>query len=287
MPASSDVRPPFHPRAGLRKKILSGDLLFGTTCTSGAPQLIEIIGFSGLDYVMIDTEHSDAALVAETASLIRAADAAGIPALVRLDALHPESILHVLDYGAIGVVAPHIRTQADAQALVRAVKYHPEGERGTCPQIRAMRYGGFEDWNAYWPIANEETIAIALIEDPEGIENIEAIVSTPGIDVIWIGLADLAQSRGLSAEMGHPYLVDAQKRGQSAALAAGKRCIAGLPVTGVAEKLPGAIADGYSLFMISCDTGIFREALRRIVDGTRSRVEAARPSGDIHRLRRP
>jgi len=286
MPPLSDVRPPFHPRTGFRKKILSGELLFGTTCTSGAPQFVEMMGFSGLDYVMIDTEHSDAALLAETAALIRAADTAGIPALVRLDALRPESALHVLDYGAIGVVAPHIKTPADAQALVRAVKYHPEGERGTCPQIRAMRYGGFEDWNAYWPIANEETITVALVEDPEGIENIEAIASTPGIDIIWIGLADLAQSKGLSTDMSHPYLIDAQKRGQAAALAAGKRCMAGLPVNAVAEKLPGAIADGYSLFMISCDTGIFREALRRIVDATRSKAEAAIDSNEVHRLRR-
>ncbi len=272
MSSSSNNGQPFHPRTGFRKRVLAGELTLGMTCTSGAPQLVEIMGFCGLDYVMIDTEHSDAALVAETAALIRAADAAGIPALVRVDAARPESILHVLDYGAIGIVAPHIQTPADARALVAAAKYHPEGNRGICPQIRAMRYGGYSDWNAYWPIANAETLVIALIEDPVGMEHIDEIASTPGIDAIWVGLADLGQALGLSGNMNHPRLLAAKKRGQTAALAAGKRCMVGVPSNALAETLPAAIEEGYSLVMVSCDTNVFAEAVRNLVSiATKSR----------------
>ena len=139
-------RAPFHPHVGFRREVLAGEVKIGMTCLTGAPSVVEVMGFQGLDYVVIDTEHSDGVTIAQTAGLIRAADAAGIPALVRVDCSNPDNVLHVLDYGAVGIQAPHIRTRADAEAVVRAVKYYPEGERGMCPQIRASGYGGFRDW---------------------------------------------------------------------------------------------------------------------------------------------
>jgi 4-hydroxy-2-oxoheptanedioate aldolase len=258
-------RYPFQPHTGYRAAALAGQIKVGMTCLSGAPQMVELIGFQGFDYVMIDLEHSDGVGRHEMNTLIRAADAAGIPALVRVTSLDADGILQALDAGAIGVVAPHVATRADAEALVRAAKYAPEGNRGMCPQIRAARFGGYAAWNAYWPIANEETLVIALIEDPEGMENLEAIAGTPGVDAIWIGTADLGQAMGLGFDPGHPDLVAAQARGQAVARAAGKICLKGLPPTGVAAQMTAAIDEGYTLFMVSCDTQVFSGALAGII----------------------
>jgi len=262
-------RYPFQPHAGCRGEVLAGQIKVGMTCLSGAPQMVELIGFQGFDYVMIDLEHSDGIGRHEMNTLLRAADAAGIPALVRVTSLNPDGILQALDAGAIGVVVPHITSRADAEALVRAAKYAPEGNRGMCPQIRAARFGGYAAWNDYWPIANEETLVIALIEDPEGMDNLEDIVATPGIDAIWIGTADLGQAMGLGFDPGHPDLVAAQARGQAAARTAGKICLKGLPPTGVAAQMSTAIDEGYTMFMVSCDTQVFSSALAQIVGDMR------------------
>ncbi len=259
-------RPPFHPYAGFRKEVLAGQIKIGMTCLTGAPSIVEAMAFRGLDYVVIDTEHSDGVTVAQTAALIRAADAGGIPSLVRVDCSNPDNILHVLDYGAIGIQAPHVRTRADAEAIVRAVKYYPEGERGMCPQIRAAGYGGFRDWAAYWPIANQETMVIAVIEEPEGLENIEAIAQVPGIDVVWVGVGDLGQSLGIGAQLDHPLLIDAQRRGAAAARAAGKAFMLSLSSVGLARTMPLALADGYTMFMLSADISLVSEGIRTLVD---------------------
>jgi 4-hydroxy-2-oxoheptanedioate aldolase len=266
-------RYPFQPPSGFRGEMLSGQIKLGMTCLSGAPQMVELIGFQGFDFVMIDQEHSDGIGRRELNELIRAADAAGIPALVRVANQSPDLVLQALDAGAIGIIAPHIASATDAAALVRATKYAPEGNRGMCPQIRAARFGGYAAWNEYWPIANEETVVIALIEDPEGMANIDEIAATPGIDAIWIGTADLGQAMGLGFDPGHPDLVAAQVRGQDAARLAGKICLKGLPPTGVTAQMSAAIDSGYSLFMVSCDTQVFSSAVAGIVSDAKRALE--------------
>ena len=261
-----EKRGPFYPHAGFRQEVLAGQIKIGMTCLTGAPSVVEVMGIQGFDYVVIDTEHSDAVSVAETQALIRAADAAGIPALVRVDCSNPDNVLHVLDYGAIGVQAPHIRTRADAEAVVRAVKYFPDGDRGMCPQVRASGYGGFRDWAEYWPIANQETMIIAVIEEPEGMENIEEIAQVPGIDVIWVGVGDLGQAMGIGGQLGHPLLIDAQRRGGEAARKAGKPFMLSLSSLGLDKTMPVALNDGYTMFMISADISLFTEAARALVD---------------------
>lgn len=259
-------RTPFHPHAGFRREVLSFQRKIGMTCLTGAPSIVEAMGFQGLDYCVIDTEHSDGVGVAQIAPLIRAADAAGIPALVRVDCSNPDNVLHILDYGAIGVQAPHIRTRKDAEAVVRAVKYHPEGERGMCPQVRAASYGGFREWQEYWPIANEETMIIAVIEEPEGMENIDEIAQTPGIDVIWVGVGDLGQALGVGGQLDHPLLINAQRAGIEAAKRAGKPYMLSLSSVGLEKTMPKALDEGYTMFMLSADISLVTEGVRNLVD---------------------
>jgi len=266
--------------------MLAGRIKIGMTCLSGAPQMVELIGFQGFDFVMIDQEHSDGIGRRELNELIRAADAADIPALVRVANQSAEGILQALDAGAIGIIAPHVTSRADAEVLVRAAKYAPTGNRGMCPQIRAARFGGYAAWNDYWPIANEETMVIALIKDPEGMANIDEIATTPGLDAIWIGTADLGQAMGLGFDPGHPDLMAAQARGQAAARSAGKICLKGLPPTAVSAQMSAAIDDGYSLFMVSCDTQVFSSALAGIVTEARQAVDQSSGGSALRAVQR-
>jgi len=264
---------PFQAHAGFRKEVLAGQIKIGMTCLSGASQMIEIMGFRGLDFICIDTEHSDGTGIPQTAALIKAADAAGVPAIVRVDVTNPDNVLHVLDYGAIGIQASDMRTREDAESLVRAVKYAPWGNRGSCPHIRAARYGGFQDWDAYVQVANEETMTIAVIESPEGIANVADIIGTPGIDVLWVGVGDLAQRMGHGSNINHPELLAAKQRGIDAAKAVGKPYMLFLPSFDLEVTMPRALNEGYTVIMLSCDTHIFTEGVRRVVKIADSAIE--------------
>lgn len=254
----------FQPMTGFREDVLAGKPKVGMCCLSGSAHLIEIMGYCGLDYVMIDTEHSDGVGVAQTQALIRAADAAGIASLVRVNPKEPDAILHALDFGAIGIIAPHVKSRADAEAIVSAVKYFPEGTRGMCPHIRAARYGGWRTWDEYWPLANRQTMVVAVVEEPEGLANIEEIASTPGIDVVWLGVGDLGQAMGLGGDRNHPRIKEAVETAREAARRAGKQSMMFMSVAAGKNGVETAVAEGYRMLLWSADTHIFTEAVREL-----------------------
>ncbi|MES2693139.1 MAG: aldolase/citrate lyase family protein [Verrucomicrobiota bacterium] len=146
---------------------------------------------------MLDGEHG-AAFTALPA-LLAACDAAGITSIVRAPSHERSVLLPPLELGAGGVQVPFVNTAAQAQALVRELKYPPLGGRGVSTITRAARYG-FVDRRAYLRDANRETLLIVQIESREAAENAEAIAAVPGVDMVFIGPADLAQSFGHPAE---------------------------------------------------------------------------------------
>ncbi len=160
------------------------------------------------------------------ASLIRAADAARIDSIVRVPD-HSSSFIHrVLDAGATGVLVPHVRSRDDAEAIVAATKYAPVGVRGACPGTRGAGRG-IEAWTATYEKANAETIVWALIEDVEGVDAIEQIVSVPGLDALLFGPIDLAQTLGLGGDLTDPKIQAMAAQVTKAADAAGVQLIAG------------------------------------------------------------
>jgi staphyloferrin B biosynthesis citrate synthase len=128
--------------------------------------------------------------------MIRAAEVVGLTALVRVPDASPGPILRALDGGAQGVVVPHVRTKADAEAAVRASRYHPLEERSLkqrpARRLRTIRLV------EYMRIANEEVLVVVMIEDREGVERIGEILSVPGVDMVLEGAADLGRRAGRS-----------------------------------------------------------------------------------------
>lgn len=257
---------PYEPPSGFRASLRSGRPLFGLLCLSGSPQLVEMSGFFDLDFVILDMEHADGVGPAEILHLVRAADAARMPSLVRVPANRPELVQAVLDYGAAGVCVPHVRTPAEVEQVVRAVRYPPEGDRSTCPYIRASAYGGRADVASYTESANGETVVMVLVEEAEGIERLAEIVAVPGLDAVGVGLSDLARQLGLPGDASHPDLDAARVRAARLARDHGLAAWTTLstsvlqPAEARLGELEARLAEGFSCFSWQ-DASIFREAL--------------------------
>lgn len=181
----------------IKKALQNGEILFGTIITSGNPANIEISGYLGYDYVFIDSEHAPVSpLGKEMQELLRAAYAADITPLVRVVRNDVSQIRKVMDLGAKGVIAPFINTMEDAQKLVDACLFPPEGDRGACPGIRPTNYGAMS-WFEYARKSNEEVIIAPILERLQGVNNAEKICSVKGINLIFLGFFDIAMELGL------------------------------------------------------------------------------------------
>ncbi len=157
----------------------------GTWLSVGSPVIAELAGLCGFDWLLLDLEHgcaSEAALFQNLQALRGSRSAA----IVRVGAPHPDLIQRVLDWGADGVMVPHVDTAAIAQACVRAVRFPPHGTRGYSRSVRACGYG------LDVPDAAVQPLLLAQIESAEAIANVRAIAAVDGIDVLFVGPADLA-----------------------------------------------------------------------------------------------
>jgi 2-keto-3-deoxy-L-rhamnonate aldolase RhmA len=204
----------------LKKRLFGQDMSIGIQCFSGSPTLVEILGSAGFDWVSLDMEHSPTTLES-IEHLARAAKASGTTALARVAELDPIEIMRALDRGVDGVIIPHIKSVADAEAAVAATRYPPNGIRGTCTSTRASGYG--IHWKDYVKESVTETLVVSIIEDPEALDVFDDIVKVDGADVFWLGTRDLTQSMGLQDEdLYHPKLAEIARMLCSKAKAAGK-----------------------------------------------------------------
>lgn len=187
-----------------RHIIAEGGSAFGTFAMLGEPALVEMIGYAGLDFVLIDTEHSGNT-TEQVGNLVRAAELSGITPIVRVTTNSHELILRALDAGAAGVLVPQVNTAAEAAAAVRAARYAPQGERGVAGVVRAARYG-FVPMADYLKDSNRENLVITQVEHIDAVKNLESILAVEGIDGIFIGPTDLSQSMGITGQFNDPEL---------------------------------------------------------------------------------
>lgn len=205
-----------------KRLIAAGKPAVGGFLMIPSPEIVEIMGYAGLDFVIIDTEHGPADNQT-VAHLIRAADAAGITPIVRVRWVgDPSLILRALDLGAQGVQVPMIEDGATAARVVAAARYHPEGRRGLAG-VRAARYGA-DDLPDYVREANREVMVVCQVETGSGVAKAREIATTPGVDVVFVGPVDLSQSLGHPGERRHPALLGAMEQVFAACREAGVPC---------------------------------------------------------------
>lgn len=182
----------------IREKFLNHELSVGTFTQLTSTVAVEALGRTGLDYVLIDTEHS-AVGIEFLSSAITAADAAGIVPLVRINDIARSKVLQPLDYGAQGLIVPAVETVEQVRRLVEYAKFPPVGNRGFCP-TRDGGYGydevSMQGTDVYFAHANQETLLIPQCETVGCLEHIEEITAMDGVDGIFVGPFDLSIALG-------------------------------------------------------------------------------------------
>lgn len=188
----------------LREKWAAGEETLGFWLSMSSFVSAEIAGRQPVDYVCVDNQHGVNDYLG-TASMIQAIELVGGTPIVRVPWNEPGIIGKMLDAGAHGVIVPMVNTRAEAEAVVRAVRYAPAGSRSWGPQMAGMRHDDHRAW------ADATIAAIPMIETEEAIANLDEILPTPGIDAIYVGPADLSISLGLEpyGNDGDPVFDDA------------------------------------------------------------------------------
>jgi len=172
-------------------------------------EIAQIAKTAGFDSIYIDLEHSSFSLET-TSQICMAALQIGLAPFVRVPANTPEWISRVLDIGALGVIAPHIRTALEAEQVVKAAKFPPFGERSAAGALPHVAYRSMPATQLY-PVMNANTTVIVQFESQLALDNAEDIISTPGIDIVLIGTNDLTADMGITGQYDHARVDEAYR----------------------------------------------------------------------------
>lgn len=184
-----------------KKKLSEGRAVFGPFMKASDPAMVEVAGYAGFDFVILDMEHAPFTYK-NLEDLIRAAELSGALPVIRAQNSSEIFISKALDLGAKAVQIPHVTNAAEAKTCMAAAKFHPLGNRGTDPFVRASNYSAIPK-DRYFSAANE-TLVILQLEGKEAIRNLDEIMMVEGVDILFIGPYDLSQSMGVPGQVDHP-----------------------------------------------------------------------------------
>lgn len=252
---------------GFRARLTSGPAAFAAWCSMREPQPLETILRAGYDCAILDWQHGFHDFQSIETGII-AANGLKKPALVRIGVGDFAEGARFLDWGAAGIIAPMINSVEDAKTFAGFVKYPPVGGRSWGPS-RATTAFGFSNAEQLAQ-ANQATLAIAMIETREAMNELEDILAEPGIDGVFVGPSDLsiALSRGAHVDLTHPDVDAALTLIARKAHAAGKIASAFCPDGARGADLAKR---GYTLLSLGTDGSMLRAA---------ARAELARAKGE-------
>jgi len=203
-----------------RERLARGEAVLGCFLGLGSAQTAELMAAAGYDWALIDLEHGGGderdALAQMQALAIRRCIT-----FVRVESTARQRVHRVLDFGAHGIMFPHIDTGEEAEAAVAAMRYPPAGMRGVAFSNRACGYGS--NFRPYME-ASASLLTVVQIESPTAVKNADAIAAVDGVDVLFIGPSDLSHSMGMLGNFEHPDFVSAVRQTAQAALSRRKHC---------------------------------------------------------------
>ena len=244
--------------SNFRQRLHQGEVLLGQMVLElFTPGIGPMLAACGLDFVIFDMEHGrcDIALLSEMVTSCRGCN---IVPLARVPDAAYAPLSRVLDIGARGVMVPRVETRQQAEDIVSQLKYAPLGKRGVALGIAHDLYrAGTPEFFAK---ANEEITVILLLETEKAFENLDEIVSVPGVDVAWMGHYDLTVSMGIPAQFEHPRFLAAMDRLVSACQRHGV-APGFLPPT--PESAVHWIDKGFRVISLGSDIGIFLDGVRK------------------------
>lgn len=203
----------------IKKRLKAGETLAGCWLNLGSAVTAEIVGLSGYDWVLIDLEHG-AGDQTDILNQLQALEHTPAAALVRVESYQKERIHRVLDLGANGVMVPRIKTMEEAKTAIAGIHYPPTGVRGVAKMVRATGFG--KNFDAYKQGTMDNLLGVIQIETVEALGELDEIASLPGVDVLFIGPADLTMALGIDGDLSHPLFKEAVTKIVKAAKNAGK-----------------------------------------------------------------
>lgn len=245
----------------LRQRLKDGETVFGMFYKLNSPLAEEIMGWAGLDFIVVDCEHS-AIGYESVENIVRTGENVGLSTIIRVPSAQEEHIFHALDSGASGVQIPNMTTVEQFRENVRSAKYYPEGCRGLSRQTRNAMFGFWSDKEkTYVEAANEKSLVVVHIENKEMAEAAEEICQIPQIDVVFVGPADMSQSLGIPGKSTDPRVVEVAAKVLKTAEKYGK--VGGINVTNKAD-MERYIDLGARYILYSSDTGLFAKGMKEL-----------------------
>src|SRR5438046_516706 len=206
---------------GVKEKLQRGEVVASITVRLvPTVEVVRIAKTAGFDSLYIDLEHSSFSMQTTSQLCIMALEAE-VPAFVRVPANTPEYISRVLDGGALGVIAPGVRSAGEARAVVAAAKYPPLGERGLSaglPQLEVRAFPATETL----PGLNDATLVSVQFESKAALEAMDEIVAVDGVELGLMRTNDLTVGLGIPGQYDHPRVRDAYERTIAACSKRGK-----------------------------------------------------------------
>jgi 2-keto-3-deoxy-L-rhamnonate aldolase RhmA len=237
-------------------------------CTRGVPHILEA---AGVDFAIVDLEYPSFT-EADVAAMLGWFKATSTTPFVRIPQIEYHYITHLMTAGAQGIMVPHVETAAETRAIVDAVKYPPLGERAGAIGLANMNYRRL-NIHEYMAFSNEDTVIICQIETEKGLENLDEIAATPGVDVLWVGHNDLSQSMGIIGEFQNERFLKALER----VVNAGKKYNLGVGAQPRSQEQAQSWLDmGFNILSFANDTVVYMDALTNAVAQLRARTEQSR-----------
>ncbi len=245
----------------LKQKLVSGKIVLGTWMVTPSVILADIVSGSGLDFVIIDSEHGP--INFETAqSMIIASENNGVSSVIRVSGVNEAEILKALDIGAHCVQIPNVSSLEMAQEAVAYSKYPPFGKRGFSPFNRAGQYS-LKQVNILTKDANENSMVAIHVESADALDKIDEVLSVDKIDIIFLGLYDISKSLGIPGEINNPKVSKMMQAAIKKICNAGKYC--GTIATDF-DQLKKIIDDGVQYITFSADCEVLKNSFEQIVD---------------------
>ena len=246
----------------------------GIQMFTGSPTIVEVLGQTGYDFVMIDTEHSQVN-VQSLEMMIRTAEVAGLIPYVRVtSALSEVEIRRALEAGAEGLFLPRVNSVADIERVAEYAFIPPKGRRRICPAVRAANYSA-PDLDQYIEWNNAEVALIPIIETGEALEDVEAICAHVDVKMLYFAPGNLAVQLGLGMKGVRGPEIQAASRKVLEAAARHNVVMIGGPMFASPEACKKSIDDGIRIFCLGLDTLGFQSfceqtvsAVKQGVDGT-------------------
>jgi 4-hydroxy-2-oxoheptanedioate aldolase len=205
--------------SNIKERLKNGEAVHGCWLNMGSSVSAEIVGSVGFDWVLFDLEHgigTDAYLVPQLQAL---GNDSAVP-MVRVESFDTARVKRVLDAGVKGVMFPQIQNATEAKKAIENMYYPPVGKRGFAKMVRATQFG--KNFENYYEFAKNNLLGIIQIETIESLNHLDEIAKLEGVDVLFLGPADLSLALGVFGQWDHPLFVDAVQKIGAAAAKAGK-----------------------------------------------------------------